>query len=128
MSHTFSNYRFSQFSDWISIFKGGTGTITIREHDSGKILLHTQIPLTPGPLVVVIKDSWPPKEANNVETVAASFIPTKNGSAVRLFNLAMDVPAAGLTDSSGHHLASGVQYSLGSSWSNVPGATEIYTA
>lgn len=61
--------------------------ITVKEHGTGSVLLSTKIPLTPGPLVVVIKDSWPPKEPKNVETIAASFVPPTNGSAVRLFNL-----------------------------------------
>lgn len=30
-----SNYRFSQFSNWVSIFHGGTGTITVKEHTTG---------------------------------------------------------------------------------------------
>ena len=38
---------------------------------------------------VVVKDEWPPKSAKNVETIAASFVPPRNGSAVRLFNLAV---------------------------------------
>ena len=37
----------------------------------------------------VVKDNWPPKEAKNIETIAASFVPPKTGSAVRLFNLAV---------------------------------------
>eukprot|EP01052_Picozoa_sp_SAG31_P035877 SAG31_NODE_4389_length_3277_cov_7.853682_3_plen_144_part_00 len=61
--------------------------IVVKEHGTGTILLNTKIPLTPGPLVVVIKGSWPPTESTSVETVAASFVPPKNGSAVRLFNL-----------------------------------------
>eukprot|EP01046_Picozoa_sp_COSAG06_P039116 COSAG06_NODE_4584_length_4125_cov_103.384501_9_plen_128_part_00 len=73
----------------------------------GAQLMSTPIPLTPGPLVVVLKDScpdrdeptskcgpaWPPSKATAVETIAASFVPPKTGSAVRLFNLAADVHA-----------------------------------
>eukprot|EP01052_Picozoa_sp_SAG31_P044413 SAG31_NODE_7731_length_1607_cov_1.060345_2_plen_202_part_01 len=84
ISHTWSGYRFSEFSDWVSVFKGGTGTITLKDHASGATLLSAKIPLTPGPLVVVVKDSWPPKVAQNVETIAASFVPPANGSAVRM--------------------------------------------
>ena len=40
--------------DWVSVFHGGTGTITIKDHASGKTLLTAKIPLTPGPLVVVV--------------------------------------------------------------------------
>ena len=88
VSHTWTGYRFSQFSvrrlslspsalpcpavqlahqpphligarvslrqDWVSVFHGGTGTITIKDHASGKTLLTAKIPLTPGPLVVVV--------------------------------------------------------------------------
>lgn len=49
VSHTWTGYRFSQFSDWVSIFHGGTGTITIKDHDTGATLLSAEIPLTPGP-------------------------------------------------------------------------------
>ena len=62
----------------------GKGTITIKDSGSGATLLTTAIPLTPGPLVVVIKDTWPPNKASQVETIAASFVPPTNGSAVRL--------------------------------------------
>ena len=55
LHYTWSNYRFSQFSDWVSIFHGGSGTISIKQHSSGTVLLTRKIPLTPGPLVVVIK-------------------------------------------------------------------------
>ena len=55
----------------------------------GAQLMSTPIPLTPGPLVVVLKDScpdrdeptskcgpaWPPSKATAVETIAASFVP-----------------------------------------------------
>eukprot|EP01050_Picozoa_sp_SAG11_P026895 SAG11_NODE_6609_length_1279_cov_2.388136_2_plen_94_part_01 len=42
------------------------------------------------------------------ETIAASFVPPLNGSAVRLFNLALDVPAASLAEA-GRPLATGVR-------------------
>eukprot|EP01046_Picozoa_sp_COSAG06_P100339 COSAG06_NODE_46456_length_346_cov_2.971660_2_plen_51_part_01 len=45
-----------------------TGTITIKDHATGKTLLSTKIPLTPGPLVVVVKDTWPPNARKNIET------------------------------------------------------------
>jgi hypothetical protein len=101
-------------SNRVSVFVGGSGTITLKDHDTGATLLSAKIPLTPGPLVVVIKDAWPPKQPKNVETIAASFVPPKDGSAVRLFNLASDVPSAGLSDSSGKQLADGIKYTLGS--------------
>jgi hypothetical protein len=41
--------------DWVSIFHGGVGSITIKDHESGKTLLTAKIPLTPGPLVVVVR-------------------------------------------------------------------------
>eukprot|EP01043_Picozoa_sp_COSAG02_P058348 COSAG02_NODE_7246_length_3098_cov_4.532844_3_plen_225_part_00 len=120
-SHTWSKYRFSQFSDWLNIFSAGAGQITVKDHSSGKILLTATIPLTPGPLLVVVKDFWPPRAAKNVETIAASFSPPKAGSAVRLFNLAPDVLSADLLlgSSSGKLLAHAVKYSLGSPWTPV---------
>lgn len=54
-----------------------TGTITIKDHATGKTLLSTKIPLTPGPLVVVVKDTWPPNAPKNIETIAASFVPPR---------------------------------------------------
>ena len=60
------------------------GTITIKDSGSGATLLSTKIPLTPGPLVVVVKDTWPPSKPTSVETISASFVPPKTGSAVRL--------------------------------------------
>ena len=72
ISHKWSNYRFSEFSDWVSVFHGGKGTITITDHAAGTKLLKVQIPLTPGPLVVVVKDDWPPTKQTAVEAIAAS--------------------------------------------------------
>ena len=117
--HTWNNYRFSQFSEWLDIFRAGAGHLTIENNSTGEVLLTATIPLTPGPLLVVVKDFWPPSEANNIEAIAASFTPPKLGSAVRLFNLAPDVLSADLLlqgSSSEQLLASGVKYSLGSKW------------
>ncbi len=127
-THTWSNYRFSQFSDWVSVFAGGKGTITLKDHTTGAVLLTAAIPLTPGPLVVVVKDTWPPKEVKNVETIAASFVPPLNGSAVRLFNLASDIKFSGLKESNGKTLADQIQYSLGSRWIPISGDSQTLTA
>ena len=75
-----------------------------------------------------MKDTWPPTAAKNVETITASFIPPKTGSAVRLFNLAVDVPTAALQDGSGKVLASGVKYTLGSAWAPVPSTEQTFAA
>ena len=139
-----TGYRFSEFSGWISIFRAGSGTITLSDHATKAKLFSTKIPLTPGPLVVVVKDScpdrgaptskcgavWPPNKPTAVETIAASFVPPKTGSAVRLFNLAADVPVAGLRDggSTGKSLAQGVKYSLGSPWAPVDATQQTFTA
>ena len=72
--------------------------------------MSSKIPLTPGPLVVVLKDTWPPRTSTAVETIAASFVPPLNGSAVRLFNLAADLPAADLSNGNGTILASHIKY------------------
>ena len=76
----------------------------------------------------MVKDSWPPKLPKNVETISASFTPPAIGSAVRLFNLAVDVAFAGLHDGSGMQLADKVQYTLGSKWCPVPSAETVFTA
>ena len=60
--------------------------------------------------------------------VAASFIPPKTGSAVRLFNLAADVPAAGLQDGNGASLADNVKYTLGSKWAPVSATEQTFSA
>ena len=130
------------------------GTITIKDSGSGATLLSTKIPLTPGPLVVVVKDTWPPSKPTSVETISASFVPPKTGSAVRLcecsngrrrlwplrdsdgrpllpgrtVNLAVDVKAAGLQDGSGKALASNVLYTLGSKWIAVPAEQQTFSA
>ena len=75
-----------------------------------------------------MKDTWPPTKPTSVETIAASFVPPKNGSAVRLFNLAVDVKFASLQDGSGQTLASNVQYTLGSPWHPVPATQQTFTA
>ena len=54
ITHSWSGYRFSQFSDWVSVFHSGKGTIVIKDHVSGATLLTTDIPLTPGPLVPLL--------------------------------------------------------------------------
>jgi len=83
-----------------------------------------------------VKDTWPPSKHTSIETIAASFVPPKAGSAgstfpfcrfttlyrddgsltsarsfdtVRLFNLAVDVPSAGLQDGTGRTLATGAK-------------------
>jgi hypothetical protein len=144
-SHTWTGFRFAKFSDWVSVFHGGTGTIVIKEHGSTTVLLKADIPLTPGdhtavrmmtktfthpgvpyhsrmlidadscpgPLVVVVKDTWPPHSPTNIETIAASFVPPKTGSAVRLFNLASAISQAGLKDQDGKTLAANIKYTLG---------------
>ena len=57
--HTWTNYKFGDFSDWVNVFKPGTGTITVWENTGGTrgaVLYQKKgIPLTPGPLMVVIK-------------------------------------------------------------------------
>ena len=80
------NYKFAQFSNWVNVFKPGTGTVRVYENTGGSrgALLYTKmgVPLTPGPLVVVIKVAasqtgnmsgyWPPSLPDSIETIAAS--------------------------------------------------------
>ena len=75
------------------------------------------------------RDAWPPSHPTNVETIAASFVPPtgNNASAVRMFNLAMDVPTASLS-AGGHTLATNVQYSLGSPWAPVLAIQQTFSA
>ena len=83
------------------MFKPGTGTITIWENTGGTrgAVLYTkkEIPLTPGPLMVVIKVAssqaanktgyWPPALPDSIETIAASYVESASMSKLRLFNL-----------------------------------------
>jgi hypothetical protein len=101
ISHTWTNYKFGDFSDWVNVFKPGSGTIKVWENTGGTRgpLLYTLpgIPLTPGPLMVVLKVAssqvsnatgyWPPALPDAVETIAASYVQGQTNSKIRLFNL-----------------------------------------
>jgi len=129
----------------VNVFKPGTGTITIWENAAGKrgaqLYKLAKIPLTPGPLVVVIKVAqsqafnasgpepfWPPRVPDNIETIAASYVQKGTGGKVRLFNLSPDTKVAGMGITSGaaKTLATNVQYSLGSNWFPVPVTSQTY--
>jgi len=128
-SYTWTNYAFSQFSTWVEIFQNGYGNITIYENNKGSrgpALMTKTIPLTPGPLVVVIKDYWPPSVASNVETIAASYIPIDSGAGVRLFNLSPDTPSSGMKVG-GVTLIDQVKYTIGSSWVPIPDVSQTFT-
>ena len=36
ISHTWPNYKFGDFSDWVNVFKPGSGTISLWENVDGK--------------------------------------------------------------------------------------------
>ena len=52
ITHTWTDFKFGDFSDWVNVFKPGKGTITIYENSGGtrgKSLYQLKgIPLTPG--------------------------------------------------------------------------------
>jgi hypothetical protein len=128
-TYTWTNYMFGQFSGWVEVFEDGYGTIDIYENTAGTrgpLLLSTTIPLTPGPLVVVVKDYWPPKAPSNVETIAASYVPTSSGSGVRLFNLSPDTESAGM-QVDGTVIVDQVKYTLGSEWAPISVASHTFT-
>ena len=95
----------------MNVFKEGKGTITIWENTGGtrgaQIFQLKGIPLTPGPLVVVVKVAsslvkqpakyWPPALPDCVETIAASYVQSQQTSKVRLFNLSPDTKVAGMS-------------------------------
>jgi hypothetical protein len=142
--HTWSNYKFGDFSDWVNVFKPGTGTITVWENTGGTrgaVLYQKKgIPLTPGPLVVVIKVAssqvsnvtgyWPPALPDSIETIAASYVESSASSKIRLFNLSPDTKLAGMTCSANgtKEIVFGVDYSLGSDWVTVPTASATFSA
>ena len=83
INHTWTDMRFGDFSDWVNVFRAGTGTITLWENTGGKrgkqLFRLPKIPLTPGPLVAIVKVAqsqpkpvWPPSLPDNIETIAAS--------------------------------------------------------
>jgi hypothetical protein len=126
-SYTWKNFAFGQFSNWVEIFHNGDGEITITEVGGSKLVTKT-IPLTPGPLVVVIKDLWPPLKASSIETIAASYVPEPipTDSGVRLFNLASDVEMAGMKSGKAT-LVSHVKYTIGSEWAPIPVESATFT-
>jgi hypothetical protein len=112
ISHSWNNYAFANYSNWVNVFKSGSGTLTLFENIGGqrgsRVLLTKEIPLTPGPLVVAVKVAlnqdpsdpskyWPPNEPDQIETIAASYPPTTGQASVRLFNLSPDTKAAGMS-------------------------------
>lgn len=133
VTHTWNDYAFGSFSDWVNVFKPGTGTITVFENIGGKrgpqLYQLEHIPLTPGPLLVVLKVAasqvqnvsgyWPPSLPDSIETVAASYTQGANTSKVRLFNLSPDTKESSMTVG-GVSIASNIAYSLGSAWRPVP--------
>ena len=134
--HNWTNYQFGQYSNWVNVFQPGVGTITIWENDNGvqgkQLYTLDHIPLTPGPLVVALKVAqdqdpadrskyWPPNEPDQVETIAASYVPQQNGSAsVRLFNLSPDTKLVGMTSSAHGSDIQQVKYGLSSDWEPFP--------
>ena len=123
ITYTWSNYGFAQFSGWVETFEIGSGLIQIYQNNGGsrgELLVQTMIPLTPGPLVVVVKDYWPPKTERNIETIAAAYAPpTAPNSGVRLFNLSPDTQQAGLEFNS-KVVVNDIDYSTSSVWVKVP--------
>ena len=90
------------------------------------MLVTTTIPLPAGPLVVVVKDFWPPAHPYNVETITASYVPNTNSSGIRLFNLSPDTKSAGI-QAGGTTLADNVLYTLGSVWVDIPQGAETFS-
>jgi hypothetical protein len=129
--------------DRVNRFKPGVGVIKIWENVNGArgAMLYTveHIPLTPGPLVVVIKvpssqtanssGYWPPSLPDSVETIAASYVQSAAVRSMRLFNLSPDTKLAGMTCSANGtaEIASKVDYSLGSNWVPVTSASATYS-
>lgn len=135
VSYNWTNYKFARYSDWVNVFRPGTGTITIWENNNGvtgrQLFQLEHIPLTPGPLVVALKVAqdqdptdpskfWPPTEADQVETIAASYVQQNGSASVRLFNLAPDTKAAGMSSTRGGGKVSETKYGLSSKWEPFP--------
>ena len=129
---TWTAYGFGQFSGWVEVFHIGTGTMDVYENVNGQrgpLLLTAEIPLTPGPLVVVTKNYWPPNnQFTSIETIAASYVPPVGpDTGVRLFNLSPDTEQVGMSVN-GKVLVDGIKYTLGSIWAPIPVASATFTA
>ena len=78
---------------------------------------------------------WPPSEPDQIETIAASYIPPSGRNAsVRMFNLAPNVKLAGMGSSAaaaggagGGSMISGVHYSDSSDWIPLPPTEQKFT-
>eukprot|EP01062_Namystynia_karyoxenos_P016603 TRINITY_DN1606_c0_g1_i6.p1 TRINITY_DN1606_c0_g1~~TRINITY_DN1606_c0_g1_i6.p1 ORF type:complete len:560 (+),score=155.88 TRINITY_DN1606_c0_g1_i6:101-1780(+) len=143
-SYSWTNYGFGDFSNWTSHFEVGTGTVNLFDSKTGKKLLSVKnIPLTPGPLVVVAKcppaytplsgHCWPPQDeqlGGSVETIAASFDPLDKGSAVRFVNLSPDTSKAGML-MGGKQVFDDIAYGLSPpspSWVDIPTQSATFAA
>ena len=142
ISYSWNNYAFANYSNWVNVFKSGSGTLTLFENVGGqrgaRTLYSKEIPLTPGPLVVAVKVAlnqdpsdpskyWPPSEPDQIETIAASYPPATGLASVRLFNLSPDTKTAGMTsDGAGAATISSVPYSLGSKWESFALGQQIF--
>jgi len=120
VSYTWTEYQFGRFSEWIQVFGVGNAKIDIYHNVNGQrqaLLVSVTRLLTPGPLVVVIKDYWPVSVDSNVETIAASYVPPAAGmSGARLFNLSPDTQTAGMMYNNYIIVPDGISYSTGSPW------------
>jgi hypothetical protein len=72
---------------------------------------------------------WPPHTAQNVETIAASYVESAKSPKARLFNLSPDTQAAGMACSANGtaEIVSNVRYSLGSNWKIVSGSASTFS-
>ena len=84
VSHTWSQYGFGDFSEWLTTFKAAPATLHISS--GGALLLSQSVSLTTGPLVIALRPDnvpvghqWPPT-ATSLELIAASYLPTPAGS------------------------------------------------
>jgi hypothetical protein len=155
IAHTFTNYSFGDYSDWINVFVPGSGSITIWENVNGvrgqQVFEDDGIHLTPGPLVVAVKVAqdqnpaepsqyWPPSDPDQIETIAASYIPPaqRNSSSVlmRMMNLAPNIIHGGMTSSATAAAPGGaasastianVHYSDSSAWVPLPAVEQSFT-
>lgn len=121
--HTWQDYVFGDFSDWVEIFSNGAAEIEIS--CGGSVVLSQPITLTPGPLVVALRAPpaglmWPPT-TTSIEAIAASYVPSAAGeSEVRLFNLSPGLENAGLLGHADNTICKYVKYGDGSTWVPVP--------
>ena len=133
-TQSWTRFEFGHFSEWIEAFDAGSAEIVIAS--AGQQVLKTDVALTPGPLVIVLRPDnvpaghkWPPTNTS-LELIAASYVAPPTGvAAIRIFNLSPDTLGATLAvNQKPVANSSWTSYSVGSKWLTVPNGQVTFEA